>query len=152
MPNPGYKSALGGGPSGVQGSESPMDILVNKMAEMMQNQFGLKPKNQIHAYKSPFLEWYNKVGLHSGVKAPSDFTKFSGTDDTSTVEHISRYLIQLGESGTEDAWRIRYFPLSLTGPAFTWFTSLPQHSIGTWADLEKMFHAYFFTGTNEKHW
>ena len=27
---------------------------------------------------------------------------------------------------------------------------MPAHSIGTWAELEQKFHAYFFTGTNEK--
>jgi hypothetical protein len=58
--------------------------------------------------------------------------------------------MQLGEAAADEAWRIRYFPLSLTGPAFTWFTSLPAHSIGTWADLEQKFHSYFYTGTNEK--
>jgi len=84
------------------------------------------------------------------VKPPTDLTKFSGQDDTSTIEHISRYLMQLGEASTDEAWRIRYFPLSLTGPAFTWFTSLPANSIGTWAELEQKFHSYFFTGTNEK--
>jgi hypothetical protein len=58
--------------------------------------------------------------------------------------------MQLGEATSDEAWRIRYFPLSLTGPAFTWFTSLPAHSIGTWAELEQKFHSYFYTGTNEK--
>ena len=84
------------------------------------------------------------------MKVPTDFIKFSGLDDTSTVEHVSQYLMQLGEASTDNAWRIQYFPLSLTGPAFTWFSSLPPNSIGTWEDLEQKFHAYFYTGTNEK--
>jgi hypothetical protein len=42
--------------------------------------------------------------------------KFSGQDDTSTVEHIARYLMQLGEASADEAFRIRHFPLSLTGP------------------------------------
>jgi len=58
--------------------------------------------------------------------------------------------MQLGEASTDEAWRIRYFPLSLTGPAFTWFTSLPANSIRTWVELEQKFHSYFFMGTNEK--
>jgi hypothetical protein len=101
-------------------------------------------------YTPPFPEWYNRVALPHRVKAPADFTKFSGQDDTSTVEHIARYLMQLGEASADEAFRIRYFPLSLTGPAFTWFTSLPAQSICSWNDLEQKFHAYYFIGSNEK--
>ena len=43
-----------------------------------------------------------------------------------------------------------FFSLSLSGPAFTWFSSLPVNSIANWADLEKKFHTYFYTGTGEK--
>jgi hypothetical protein len=41
------------------------------------------------------------------------------------------------------------FPLSLTESAFTWFSSLPPNSTRGWADLEKQFHRYFFTGNDE---
>jgi hypothetical protein len=84
------------------------------------------------------------------VKVPTEFTKFSGQDDTSTVEHIALYLMQLGEASTDEAFRIRYFPLSLTGLAFTWFNSLPSHSICSWKDLEEKFHAHYFIGSKEK--
>jgi hypothetical protein len=79
------------------------------------------------------------VALPNRVKVPSEFTKFSGQDDTSTVENIARYLMQLGEASADEAFRIRYFPLSLTGPAFTWFTSLPAHSICSWKDWSRSF-------------
>jgi hypothetical protein len=80
-------------------------------------------------YTPPFPEWYHKVALPHRVKPLADFTKFSRQDDTSTVEHIARYLMQLGEASADEAFRIRYFPLSLTGPTFTWFASLPAQSI-----------------------
>jgi hypothetical protein len=38
----------------------------------------------------------------------------------------------------------------LTGPAFTWFSSLPPQSIDTWKDLEQKFHAHYFSGSTEK--
>lgn len=66
-----------------------------------------------------------------------DFSKFSGQDNVSTIEHISRFLAQCGEAVGEDALRVRLFPLSLSGSAFTWFASLPSNSIHGWADLEK---------------
>jgi hypothetical protein len=84
------------------------------------------------------------------VKPPTEFTKFFEQDDTSTVENIARYLMQLGEASADEAFRVRYFPLSLTGPAFTWFSSLPPQSIGTWKDLEQKFHAHYFSGSTEK--
>jgi hypothetical protein len=58
--------------------------------------------------------------------------------------------MQLGEASADEAFRVRYFPLSLTGPAFTWFSSLPPQSIGTWKDLEQKFHAHYFSGSTEK--
>ena len=40
--------------------------------------------------------------------------------------------------------------MSLSGPAFTWFSSLPVNSIANCADLEKKFHTYFYTRIGEK--
>jgi hypothetical protein len=141
LPNPGYDAA-----AGVQED----DILVQKMADLMQNQFGLKPKMQGPAYTPPFPEWYYRVVLPPRVKPPIEFTKFSGQDDTSTVDHIARYLMQLGEASADEAFRVRYFPMSLTGFAFQWFTSLPPQSVGTWRELERKFHAHYFSGSIEK--
>jgi hypothetical protein len=126
------------------------DILVQKMADMMQNQFGLKPKMQGPAYTPPFPEWYYRVILPPRVKPPTEFTKFSGQDDTSTVEHIARYPMQLGEASSDEAFRVRYFPMSLTGFAFQWFTSMPPQSVGTWRELERKFHAHYFSGSTKK--
>jgi hypothetical protein len=64
------------------------------------------------------------------------FHKVLWQDDTSTVEHIAQYLMQLGEASANEAFRVRYFPLSLTGLAFTWFAYLPAQSISTLKDLE----------------
>jgi hypothetical protein len=141
LPYPGYDTA-----AGMQDD----DILVQKMADLMQNQFGLKPKMKGPAYTPPFPEWYYRVILPPRVKPPTEFTMFSGQDDTSTVEHIAQYLMQLGEASAGEAFRVRYFPLSLTGSAFQWFTSLPPQSVGTWRELEQKFHAHYFSGSTKK--
>jgi hypothetical protein len=121
----------------------------NPGVDDMQTQFGLKPKGQNLLCKRPYHEWFDRVALPSGYRIP-DFTKFTGSDGISTIEHISRYVTQLGEASTEQAFRVRFFSLSLSGPAFTWFSSLEPGSIRNWSDLEKKFHTYFFTGTGEK--
>ncbi len=78
-----------------------------------------------------------------------DFSKFLGQDIVSTYEHISRFLAQCGETSTIDALRVRLFPLYLSRSAFTWFSSLPYNSVNSWADLEKQFHSYFYSGIHE---
>ena len=40
--------------------------------------------------------------------------------------------------------------MSLSGPAFSWFSSLEPNSITRWANLENKFHVYFYSGTREK--
>ena len=44
---------------------------------------------------------------------------------------------------------MRLFPLSLTGTAFSWFSSLPAGTITIWYYLEKKFHEHFYSGDNE---
>jgi hypothetical protein len=51
--------------------------------------------------------------------------------------------------GITDVHKIRMFPLSLTGVAFNWFTSLPPNSIDSWVSLEQKFHDYFYNGEVE---
>jgi hypothetical protein len=58
--------------------------------------------------------------------------------------------MQLGECSSEEAFRVRYFPASLTGAAFQWFSSLPPQSVSTWKELERKFHAHYFSGSSEK--
>jgi hypothetical protein len=58
--------------------------------------------------------------------------------------------MQLGECSSEEAFRVRYFPMSLTGATFQWFSSLPPQSVGTWKELERKFHAHYFSGSTEK--
>jgi hypothetical protein len=66
------------------------------------------------------------------------------------MEHISQYLAQLGELSNEPAFRVWFFPLSLSSPAFSWFVSLPYDSIVGWEDLESKFYQYFDSGVTEK--
>ena len=58
-------------------------------------------------------------------------------------------MAQCGEALAIDALRVRLFPLSLSGLAFTWFSSLPYNSVQSWADLDKQFHSYFYSGNHE---
>jgi hypothetical protein len=71
FPNPRYGAATGM-PTGRPGNQDAnVDLLVQKMTDVLQNQFGLKPKNQGHVYTPPFPEWYHRVALPNRVKVPS---------------------------------------------------------------------------------
>ncbi len=118
------------------------------IADVMREQFGLKPKDTGNLYRHPYPEWFERAPLPSRYKVP-DFSKFSGQDNVSTYEHVSRFLAQCGEASAVDALRVRLFPLSLSGSAFTWFSSLPYNSVNSWADLEKQFHSYFYSRIHE---
>nr|AAK92671.1 putative gag protein [Oryza sativa Japonica Group]AAO37834.1 putative gag protein [Oryza sativa Japonica Group]ABF97095.1 retrotransposon protein, putative, unclassified [Oryza sativa Japonica Group] len=87
-------------------------------------------------------------GYPEDVRVP-EFTKFSGKDNMTTWEYIGQFSAQWGEASNRDAFKLRLFSLSLSGTAFTWFTSLPVNSIHTWAQLEQKFHDYFYTGKTE---
>ena len=62
------------------------------------------------------------------------------------MEHVNSFLLQLGEAGNQDVLRVRLFSLSLYGSVFAWFTTLPANSILYWADLERQFHQFFYSG------
>jgi hypothetical protein len=57
-------------------------------------------------------------------------------DGKTTLEHVGQFIFQCGEARANDALKLKMFHLSLSGTAFTWFTSLAPNSIFTWAQLE----------------
>jgi hypothetical protein len=61
------------------------------IADVMREQFGLKPKDDGNLYRHPYPKWFEKVPLPNRFKV-SDFSKFSGQDSVSTYEHVSRFL------------------------------------------------------------
>ena len=77
----------------------------SKIAEVMREQFGLRPKQQSVMYKTPYPSAYDQIPLPHKYKMP-DFTKFSGQGEVSTMEHVSRFLLQLGEAVDQDVLRV----------------------------------------------
>jgi len=73
----------------------------DKIAEVMRDQFGIKPKVNAYSYRTPYPPAYDLILLPNQYNVP-DFTKFSGQDDTSTMEHSNRFIIQCGEAANRD--------------------------------------------------
>ncbi|XP_050874913.1 uncharacterized protein LOC127078509 [Lathyrus oleraceus] len=103
--------------------------------------FGLRRPN----YTSPLAEYVLQTDAPLRTKIPK-FTKFAGDTTESTVEHVARYLIEAGDMSNNENLQMKFFPSSLTKNAFTWFTTLPQNSIHSWNQLERMFHEQFYMG------
>ena len=95
IPNLGYQGTRNFNPQmGQQLQRNPnsnADELLLRVTEMMKNQFCLKPKGQTFSYKCPYPEWYNLVALPTNYRLLK-FTKFTGQDSTSTIEHVSRHI------------------------------------------------------------
>jgi hypothetical protein len=71
---------------------------------------------------------YDQLPYPRGYRVP-EFSKFSGEDGKTTLEHVGQFILQYGEASANDALRLKLFPLSLSDTAFTWFSSLAPNSI-----------------------
>ncbi|KAK1551534.1 hypothetical protein QYE76_059258, partial [Lolium multiflorum] len=108
----------------------------------------MMPKRKTFGYTKPYPNDYELIPLPPKYRLP-DFTKFSGSDGSSSIEHVSRYLAQLGTISASDELRVRFFAQSLTGSAFGWYTSLPPNSIRTWKQLEEQLHEQYHSEASE---
>lgn len=77
---------------------------------------------------SPLTEYALQTELPRGWKFPK-FTKFVGDTSESSVKRIARYQTEAGDIANNENLKMRFFPNSITKNAFTWFTTLPPHSI-----------------------
>ncbi|KAK1663811.1 hypothetical protein QYE76_051970 [Lolium multiflorum] len=121
---------------------------VDEITAIMRDQFGILPKKRMIGYSKPYPNDYDLIPLPPKYRLP-DFTKFSGSEGTSSIEHVSRYLAQLGMVSASDELRVRFFSQSLTGPAFGWYTSLLPNSVRTWKQLEEQFHVQYHSEATE---
>ena len=75
------------------------------------------------------------------------FSLFSREDGQYTMEHVSRFTVQCGELANYENFyhfKLRLFPNTLTGAAFTWYTTSSRNSIQSWLEMERQFHTHFF--------
>ncbi|KAK1619170.1 hypothetical protein QYE76_024687 [Lolium multiflorum] len=129
-------------------SSTPAAITADQISTILRDQFGMVPKRRAIGYSKPYPNEYDLIPLPPKYRLP-EFSKFSGSDGSSSIEHVSRYLAQLGTISASDELRVRFFALSLTGSAFGWYTSLPPDSIRTWKQLEEQFHLQYHSESSE---
>jgi hypothetical protein len=101
---------------------------VDQISAILRDQFDILPKRRAIGYTKPYPSDYDLIPLPPKYQL-AEFTKFSGVEGSSSIEHVSRYLVQLGMISVLDPLRVRFFSQSLIGPAFGWYTSLGPDSI-----------------------
>jgi hypothetical protein len=114
----------------------------DQISTILRDQFGILPKRRTIGYTKPYPSDYDLIPLPPKYQL-LEFTKFNGSEGSSSMGHVSRYLAQLGMILVSDTLWVRFFSQSLTRPAFGWFTSLGPDSIHTWKQLEEQFHIQY---------
>jgi recombinational DNA repair protein (RecF pathway) len=71
--------------------------LIDHFLEMLLKQYGIKPKRQSCMHRTPYPSGYDQILFSPRFKVPV-FTKFSRQDETSTMEHITQFIIQMWRS------------------------------------------------------
>nr|AAS55763.3 hypothetical protein [Oryza sativa Japonica Group] len=102
----------------------------------------IESKVAMHTYQRPYPEHVDSVPYPQGFEVPN-FTKFTGENAMTTIEHIGRFIDQCGKAGSDDLLKLKLFPLSLSNFASTWYSLLAPSSICTWSQMEHEFHDYF---------
>jgi hypothetical protein len=127
--------------------EADFAKLKEDLANMIKTKLG-EDMGKSRLYQKPYSDDFDLVSYPTDWHVP-DFIKFSGEDNRTTWEHISQYVAQLGEASSSNALRVCLFSLSLTGTAFSWFSSLAPNLVHSWNELEHKFHDHFYSGDNE---
>jgi hypothetical protein len=92
--------------------------LTNQLATILQESFNIEPKGHWRVYQKSYPDYYGQLPYPRGYRVP-EFSKFSGEDGKTTLEHAGQFILQCGEASVNDALKLRIFPLSLFGTAFT---------------------------------
>jgi hypothetical protein len=109
-----------------------LNNLTTQLATILREYFSIEPKGRRRVLQKTYPDYYDQLPYPRGYRVP-EFSKFSGEDGKTTLEHVGQFILQYVEASANDALRLKLFPLSLSGTAFTWFTSLAPNSIFTWA-------------------
>jgi hypothetical protein len=137
-----WLAAYATGPSHDSTHSAPGVQTVDQISAILRDQFGILPKRQAIGYTKLYPNEYDLIPMPPKYRL-SEFTKFSGVEGSSSIEHVSRYLVQLGMISVLDPLRVRFFSQSLIALAFGWHTSLGPDSIRTWKQLEEQFHIQY---------
>jgi hypothetical protein len=68
------------------------DNLTNQLPTILRESFGIEPKDRGHIYQKSYPDYYNQLPYPRGYRVP-EFSKFSGEDDKTTLEHVGQFIL-----------------------------------------------------------
>jgi hypothetical protein len=71
--------------------------LTNQLATILRESFSIEPKGQGHVYQKLYLDYYDQLSYPRSYRVP-EFSKFSGDDGKTTLEHVGQFILQCGEA------------------------------------------------------
>jgi hypothetical protein len=89
------------GPSNDNTYMAPGAQTVDQISAILRDQFGILPKRRMISYTKSYPSDYGLIPLSPKYRLP-EFTKFSGSEGSSSIKHVSRYLAQLGMISVSD--------------------------------------------------
>jgi hypothetical protein len=95
-----------------------LNNLTNQLAAILRESFSIEPKGQGRLYQKSYPNYYDQFPYPRGYRVP-EFSKFSGEDDKTTLEHVGQFILQCDEASANDAIKLRMFPLSMSSTVFT---------------------------------
>jgi hypothetical protein len=96
-----WLAAYATGPSHDSTHSAPGALTVDQISAILRDQFGILPKRWAIGYTKSYPSEYDLIPQPPKYRLP-EFTKFSGTEGSSSIEHVSRYLAQLGMISVSD--------------------------------------------------
>uniref|UniRef100_A0A2N9EWZ5 Integrase catalytic domain-containing protein n=1 Tax=Fagus sylvatica TaxID=28930 RepID=A0A2N9EWZ5_FAGSY len=126
--------------------EQEMKAMRAQMGEMKDEFKGRVAKNLdnlVHRTDSPFTKAVTSFPLPSKFRMPSLET-FDGSKDP--LDHLESFKTMMCLQGVSDEIMCRAFPTTLKGPARIWFKKLTPNSVGSFAQLSRLFFNHFIGG------
>jgi hypothetical protein len=95
-------------PSHDNTNSAPGAQTVDQISAILRDQFGILPKRRTSSYTKPYPSDYELIPLPP-IYQLLEFTKFNGSEGSSSIDHVSRYLAQLGMISVSDPLWVRFF-------------------------------------------
>jgi hypothetical protein len=77
-------------------SSADSNNLTNQLATILRESFGIEPKGQGCVYQKSYPDYYDQLPYPRGYRV-TEFSKFSGENGKTTLEHIGQFILQYGE-------------------------------------------------------
>jgi hypothetical protein len=71
--------------------------LTNQLATILRESSSIEPKGQGHVYQKLYPDYYDQVPYPRGYRVP-EFSKFSGDDGKTILQHVGQFVLQCGEA------------------------------------------------------